>query len=441
MSVPACLHENRRRNDFQDLMRSWKELAPYNAAHILEVSGAADIPRWEEAFGRALKQIDSNAGALRVETASSRLDETVTRELNRRFSDGELPFRAVIIQTEPESHLLIGIYDHCFADSPSIRLLLRHVFHAYRGGTSDLPPIRVAESVRSPRSRVSTNFKTLANAWRAYRDHRRACRIDLHDPQDFQTGFFSRQFAPGVIHGVRAMARQHNAKVNDAFVAVAAQVLGDYTARKRAASRKRLFHPRRDRVGIASAVDLRECDADAPVFGFAVGYYSVVLERPEQIALPELVCIVAKETALKKANKNAAGFSLTLKCARWFWKLNSSPHARAQLFLKGLPLLAGVSNVNLSGSWIEDASAVTEGARLLDYLRVSPVGPIMPFVFTLTTIGDRLSLCVSFRTTAFSRPSAQQLADAFVAKLLSFTPSPSATKGRSLHARPGASHG
>ncbi len=416
-------------------MRSWKELAPYNAAHILKVSGAADVPRWEEAFVRALKQIQPNAGALRVETASSPFDETVTRELNRPFSDDELPLRAVIIQIEPESHLLIGIYDHWFADSPSIRVLMRHVFHAYRGDTSDLPPIRVAESVRSSHGRVATNFRALANAWRAYRGHRRACRIDLQDRLDFQTGFFSRQFASGVIHGVRAMARQHDAKVNDAFVAAAAQVLGDYTARKRAASRKRRFHARRDRVGIASAVDLRDCDADAPVFGFAVGYYSVVLERPEQIALPELVRIVAKETALKKAKENAAGFSLNLKCARLFWKLYSSPHARAQLFFKGLPLLAGISNANLSGSWIEEASTFTEGARLLDYLRVSPVGPIVPFVFTLTTIGDRLSLCVSFRTTAFSLPSAQQLADAFMAKLLAFTPSPGAVSLRQSRGR------
>jgi hypothetical protein len=107
------------------------------------------------------------------------------------------------------------------------------------------------------------------------------------------------------------------------------------------------------------------------------------------------------------------------------WSLASAQQTRAELFRKGLPIVAGISNVNLSGSWVEHAATQSNGARLLDYLRVSPVGPLLPLLFTLTTIGDRLSLCVSFRTTAFSTRTAQNLVDAFMAKLLAFGASPS----------------
>ena len=48
-----------------------------------------------------------------------------------------------------------------------------------------------------------------------------------------------------------------------------------------------------------------------------------------------------------------------------------------------MPLAAGISNVNLNRSW----AAAYHPAPLLDYLRVTPTGPMLPLVFTTTTIG------------------------------------------------------
>jgi hypothetical protein len=103
------------------------------------------------------------------------------------------------------------------------------------------------------------------------------------------------------------------------------------------------------------------------------------------------------------------------------WDRLSHPRPKAQLFQKGMPLVAGISNVNLTGSWADQSEALNDGPRVLDYLRVSPVGPLLPMVFTVTTIGDRLSLCVTFRTTAFSRSDCERLASGFIARLLSGT--------------------
>jgi hypothetical protein len=52
-----------------------------------------------------------------------------------------------------------------------------------------------------------------------------------------------------------------------------------------------------------------------------------------------------------------------------------------------------------------------------DYIRISPTGPLIPLVFTLTTIRERLSLCVTFRTTAFSEGEVARIADDFVRRL------------------------
>jgi hypothetical protein len=54
---------------------------------------------------------------------------------------------------------------------------------------------------------------------------------------------------------------------------------------------------------------------------------------------------------------------------------------------------------------------------VLDYLRISPAGPLSPLVFTLTTIGRRLSLCVTYRTTAFRDDRTREIVDDFVRRL------------------------
>ena len=395
-----------RLTDFQELMRSWKELAPYNAAHVLKVSGPLDIKRWEEGFARILSQLGIDT-PLCLETSDLNFDRMIARELNRAFGSGEFPLRLVAISAESD-HFLTLIYDHWFADSPSIRALLRRAFDVYRSGSSDLAPLQAA-----PRLHSGSTLRAILGGVRTYWRHRRAARIHLRDSLDFGTGFFSRRFPAGVIGAIRRNARDCDAKVNDVFLAAAAQVLGEATVAQRASSR-------RDQVAIASAVDLRDSTEDT-AFGFDVTYFSVVLAQPEQNSLKHLVRAVARQTGAMKTEEEIARFNLSLKCARFAYGLTSKPKRRAELFRKGLPLVAGISNVNLSDTWVEQAPRYSGGPRLLDYLRVSPVGPLLPLLFTLTTIADRLSLCVSYRSTAFGRDDAAKLADNFMSKLIAFT--------------------
>ena len=54
---------------------------------------------------------------------------------------------------------------------------------------------------------------------------------------------------------------------------------------------------------------------------------------------------------------------------------------------------------------------------LLDYVRVSPCGPMMPVVFTPTTIGDSLNVGLTCRDSVVPPSLAPQLAGRFIERL------------------------
>ncbi len=371
----------------------------------MRVSGAPDIEKWRAALTEVLATLGI-AEQVSIEATTLSLDTKITKELNLPFSSGAAPLRAFVLVDQPDSYLFGVIYDHCFADSPSLRALMQRVFVSYGDLAVSLLPLRIApDGDRFEQLGLVRNFRALFFSARSYLHHRRVHRVHLTDPLDFDAGFFSVRFPDGAIDHIRAFARKHGATVNDVFVATASQVMGKFTAQQRKS--------KRDRVAIATAVDLRPFSGEHldNVFGFFVGYFIVVHDRPETRSLPELVAATARETSASKNVARALHFTWSLRITRWFW--DKSPRARdkAQLFQKGLPLLAGISNVNLTGSWADQGKeTLRDRVTVLDYFRVSPVGPLLPLLFTLTTIGERLSLCVTYRTTAFTQEQAQRIA-------------------------------
>ena len=408
-------------NDFQLVMRQWAALAPYNAGPLMRVSGRADVARWGAAFARTLRPLGLTAEeTLPIELSSLEPARKVAEELNRPFAPNELPLRAYVLPDRDESHWFGVICDHWIADSRSLRALMRRVFACYAGAETEIPPLSFASDAHAPAS-APAQLSALSSSVRSYFRHYRAHRMPLADAADFTSDFLVTRFPIGAINSIRAFAKKEGATVNDLFIAAAAQVLGEFTAPQRKLSRARFLRPRRDRVAIATAVDLRS-PADSKrddVFGLALGYFSVLIERPEERALAELAAEIARETSASKSKTRALQADMNLRLARRMWDRLSHPRSKAQLFQKAMPLVAGISNVNLTGSWADQETSSDGRPRVLDYLRVSPVGPLLPMVFTLTTIRDRLSLCVTFRTTAFSRADCEKLAAGFVERLLS----------------------
>jgi NRPS condensation-like uncharacterized protein len=401
-------------------MRRWAALGPYNAGHVMRVSGAVDLERWRTAITAVLRE----AGFEKCQESSiapspHELEATIARELNTPFAPGDCPLRAFVISKESDSHFLGVIFDHWFADSYSVRLLMQQFFLSYQRPNRDpgASPIRFATGEASDilgKSRnVFSGIGALFACVRSYLHHRRAHRINLRNPLDFRADFLLIDFPDGVIDRVRAVARNCAATVNDVFLAATAQVLGVRTADARSRSK-------RNRLGLATAVDLRPLVGEAldGMFGFFLSYFTLVLERPEEVPLPTLAAEIARETGAIKSRAEPIRFILGLRIMRMIWDIFPGARRKAQLFPKTLPLMGGISNVNLTGSWMEQRELASGKPQVIDYLRISPVGPLLPLVFTLSTIGNRLSLGVTYRTTAFSRADAEQIAKDFVDVLL-----------------------
>src|SRR5256885_16349314 len=105
-------------------MRQWTALAPYNAGHVMRVSGALDLERWRASFTAVLKTLGLTEPVL-IELSTVALDQKIIEELNCPFVPGTLPLRAFVMADQQDSYLVGVIYDHWFADSPSLRAFMR----------------------------------------------------------------------------------------------------------------------------------------------------------------------------------------------------------------------------------------------------------------------------------------------------------------------------
>jgi hypothetical protein len=446
-------------NAFQNLMCRWSKLHAYNAGQVMRISGTPDRERWKQAIEGVIRELGlgiprfiNDDQAVRftpvedipVEQSKQDLQSYFDEELNRRFAAGDLPIRFCLLPGPEEtasrdnghrfahsSHYLAAVYDHWIADSRAMRELMHRIFDRYRnpeggaGGGGRLPAL----TLEAPNftglfrqhvgrmTRLLAIRESLKNIWR----HRHGFRLNLRDPLELGSRFVYREMPEGLVGRLHRFAKSRGASVNDLFIAIIGQSMGVYTAEGRFSRVKKPLHFYRRQLGIGTIVDIREA-ANQPldrVFNLYLSSYSVLLKNPENRTADDLTREVAKRTErLKKTHASVKGF-WALVMARFWFDVYDMPRFRASLLHKTVPMAAGISNVNMSGSWADpEGHADGDGEpRVLDYLRISPAGPLIPLVFTLTTISGRLSLCVTYRTTAFSEEKLLQLVEDFMHRL------------------------
>ncbi len=416
MSAPR--NEPIRLNDIQSIMRSWSELAPYQFIHAMQIDGSADVCRWRLAAEQAVQELGlgapdflgntvrfSQAPSVRIDLPEIDLDQHVDAEMNRSFSRDELPVRFFVIEQPGNSHWFGVVVDHWLADDYSCRQLLHGIFLRYHSSESE-------NRFTSPRQCISPplrqpGFAGLRHLVKQVAIHRRAFRLPLGDALDFRVRTFRRTLPDGFIDTLRLLAKERAATVHDLFLVGCVQAFGEF--------RKAQFDGKRQGIGLVTAMDLRRFEGSGEgetAFGCALGYFFVVVFQPEASASGSLIRDMASKTRLLKAS-NRAGLG-ELKWVQALLAVSRSPRARATLFHRGVPQVCGISNVNLTGSWVEEARP-----RLLDYRRIGPTGPIVPMLFMITTIGSRLSIDVTYRTAAFTRHHAEFLTDRFIMRLSS----------------------
>lgn len=430
-----------RLNTFQRLMRRWEQLGPYNAGQVMQVTGRADLDRWRTAAEAAMAETGLGVPEflgdkavryrpvdhLPIAIINTSLQEHVDEELNRGFGPDEPPVRFFVVPLADGSHYFGAIYNHWIADSRAMRELMQRIFVRYQspGEPSPLPALTLEQpgNFRQLFGKYVMHLPRTAALWESLRNvrkHLKSLRINLRNPLDFDSRTLNRRLPAGVIDRVHRYAKARGASVNDVFLAVLGQSLGRHTAPEVSRKKRKLFRTRRDRVGLGTIVDIRDASAKPldNVFGLYLSSYTVSLARPEQTDLGMLLADVAGRTrTIKRRNLAIRGYC-ALMWVRFCWDRVRNDRTRSRIFYKNVPLAAGISNVNMTSSWVDTRTPPEDGKPVvLDYLRISPTGPMTPLVFTLTTIHQRLSLFVTYRTTAFEGRDVEKIVDDFIARL------------------------
>ena len=115
------------------------------------------------------------------------------------------------------------------------------------------------------------------------------------------------------------------------------------------------------------------------------------------MALDELTRRIAAITRGKKDERSYLDSAINFRAASAIWP-RLKPEAVFTSRARPCHLTAGISNVHLRGSWIEQQAS----DRILDFSRAVSCGPALPLVVSPTTIHNRMNIAVSYRTTGFS---------------------------------------
>ena len=416
-------------NVFQQLMRRWDAVHPYNAVQAIHVRGTPDRPTLDAAWASALsatglgavaveanryrfESLNGHAAAHPVRFPDVPLVDHVSAELNRPFaSAGEPPFRPFVTVDATGGFHLGVVYQHWLADSVAIRLLMREWFvRAYDPPAASPVPLRLprcgyGDGLCGGRDAfdVAAGLISLARGHCRLRRVQKVASTNLSDPT---TRFALFPAEPGLIGRVRAAAAHRRVKVNDLFLAALAEACAAHVPLQ--------HRPNRTDLAVGSIVDLRpRARADlSRTFGLYLGFTNVACRPAELARFDRLLAAVAHQTRHQKAT-GVAATSMTWMSTALLLGRFGKPADLYHFYRKDMPLAAGISNVDLSRTWVGRYVP----SLITDYVRVSPTGPMGPLALTTTTVGDRFHLGLTYRTGLIDAPRAAAVAASVLGRL------------------------
>ena len=417
-------------NIFQRLTRQWDQLHPYNAAQSMHLDGNADIGRIEEAWRSALTELGlgpvrCNGGnyfystakdlhqSVHVPSPALSVDAYLTAEMNRPFTADEgTPFRPFVL-TESGSHFLGVVYHHWIADSVSIRSLLREWFlRLYQPERAQRIPFKQPTAgywrLFGP---DAANWDLGTNVLDVFRWSSRlklARRVENRSFPDLKTQFTLHRLPDGLVDRLLPVARAAGATLNDLFLAAMARACDRYVVAPPAR--------RRTDLALGVIVDLRASAPDmlADTFGLFLGFTSVLCGIEHLRDWDRLLAHLTQQNRQNKRNTSAQTSMLRILGGSIAGRLLSR-RGVLEFYRKRIALAAGISNVNLNRTWVADYHP----SPILDYIRVSPTGPMLPVVFTPSTLGNRLHFGLTHRVSVLPEDIAAQCADTFAHMLIS----------------------
>ncbi len=418
-------------NLFQRLVRSWEAVHPYNAAQVLKLSGTPDVRSVNAAWHQSLHNL--GLGRVRIEgqafafeSLNGQSDQFSVRELpagtclpshlgdalNVPFDNpGEPPFRPFIILGDDTFHLGV-IYQHWVADSVSVRMLLREWFGRLYDPAllAKNPPRRAPKGYWTlfgpSHSRLATD-EVVLGLLRRYIRFRTVQKVCLSGVGDYPVRVLLKELPTDAINVLLNFARSQNATMSDVLQAALAMACHRHLPMQR--------RPDRRDLAIGSIVDLRpHAGSDlSSVFGLYLGFTHVICRRANLTNFPALLRSISLQNRVHKRD-GIAQSSLAWMLAAHIGRQGGKPAKLYRFYRKEIPLAAGLSNVNLAGTWADHA----DPARLLDYMRVSPTGPMAPLVLSVTTLRNRMTLAFTWRPSLLNEVEADDLARDVVGRLM-----------------------
>jgi hypothetical protein len=421
-------------NLFQRLTRRWERIHPYNAAQVMRIAGRLDVDHATQTWGETLRSLGLGrvavftANRFRHELINGELarypvrglaaDETLeahlSAELNRRFDDpAEPPFRPFLLQRADDFYFGV-VYQHWVADSVSIRAVLGEWFtRIFDPSAARARPLRQPEAgywrlfATHNRWRLDEAF---GNGVRLHLRHRRARKVRTAGQNDYPVRVSLHHAPTGLICNLRHYARSQRVKVQDVLLAALAQVCNEFVPAQ--------LRKNRPDLSVGSILDLRRhAQVDlSNTFGLFLGFTNVVCRRQHLDDWPALIRSVAAQNHGHKQHGPAQSSLM--------WMLGAMTIDRFvpdrelyHFYRKELPMLGGLSNVNLNDTW----AARYQPEPLREYIRVSPTGPLVPLVFSTTTLGENLSFALTCRDALLPSERASAMADALIDRLRRIT--------------------
>ena len=424
-----------RLNIFQRLVRQWDVIHPYNAAQAIRLRGRPNLAAIREAWHEAVASLGLGRAHVRRDTfhfehlngamprdivrhvSGQSLESFLSHELNVRFDDCAVcPFRPFVLEDESGGdrgggHYVGVVYHHWVADGVSIRELLRQWFLRWHD------PDRVRrEPLRLSKSGYWSLFGPSVGRWRLGAElingvrwtHRirRVRRMRADRAGEFEQAVTIRRFDDGLIDCLRDVCRAANVTLHDLFLAAAAEACDKHLPLHR--------HRERHDLAMGTIVDLRPTARAslADTFGMFLGFTTTICAPDELHDWPRLLSTVAAQGKSHKHTAQPQASFLRMAAALAAGRVMSRDRM-IEFYRKRAPLAGGTSNVNLTDSW----AAEYHPAPLLEYLRVSPTGPMMPLVFSTTTLARQLNLCLTRRAAIVDEPMAEAIINTIVDRL------------------------
>jgi NRPS condensation-like uncharacterized protein len=420
-------------NSMQKSMLQWNGMHPYSAVHAVQIRGTLDLARLQACIDTAVTRggltwlrLDCDRFTFQYEdgAANSQLltiagDEDprsglvaeIERQLNLpfehtiRFS----PFR-FLVAPAGDSFFLGMVYFHPTADAESVVWLLRDIVTAYLGSDAhglangfNLYPDSRAHLLRHHSIVVARKFLSLPGQTLNMRhSHRAPCS----DVNNMANGFLCFSLEAEHLRLLVTAAKSWCVKVNDLLMALLMKSLSPLSAERAQSHRRR-------KISLGCIVNLRkDLGIDSRrVFGVFLGSFVVTHDVPDAISVRKLSVDLANQTARIKRHKLYLASPLEMGFARLMFKL-FSPVRQKKFYAKHYPLWGGITNMNLNSVWGE-----TDRNAPLDYFRGVSTGPVTPLVLSVTTIGDRANIGVSYRFAVFSKNDIRELQCRFLEHL------------------------